>query len=325
MLLKSRRSWELPESAATPEDVYLNRRQWLKAAGFTGLGIGAVLAGNGLMARSALAAIDGYPFPRNDAYELDRAITEEEEATTYTNFYEFGSSKNIWKKTDKMKADPWAVTIDGMVEKEMTIDAGDLVKMMGGAEERLYRHRCVEAWAMAVPWSGVPLANLMKIANPSKGAKYLRMETFLDPAVAPGQKQSWYPWPYVEGVTIEEANNELAFLATGIYGKPLPNQNGAPIRLVTPWKYGFKCIKSISRFTFTDERPVSFWEQLAGKEYGFWANVNPGIPHPRWPQRTERLLGTGQRVSTQIFNGYREQVEPLYANLGITDPRELYY
>lgn len=325
MLLKSRRSWELPESAATPEDVYLNRRQWLKAAGFTGLGIGAVLAGNGLMARSALAAIDGYPFPRNDAYELDRAITEEEEATTYTNFYEFGSSKNIWKKTDKMKADPWAVTIDGMVEKEMTIDASDLVKMMGGAEERLYRHRCVEAWAMAVPWSGVPLANLMKIANPSKGAKYLRMETFLDPAVAPGQKQSWYPWPYVEGVTIEEANNELAFLATGIYGKPLPNQNGAPIRLVTPWKYGFKCIKSISRFTFTDERPVSFWEQLAGKEYGFWANVNPGIPHPRWPQRTERLLGTGQRVPTQIFNGYREQVEPLYANLGITDPRELYY
>lgn len=325
MLLKSRRSWELPESAATPEDVYLNRRQWLKAAGFTGLGIGAVLAGNGLMARSALAAIDGYPFPRNDAYELDRAITEEEEATTYTNFYEFGSSKNIWKKTDKMKADPWAVTIDGMVEKEMTIDAGDLVKMMGGAEERLYRHRCVEAWAMAVPWSGVPLANLMKIANPSKGATYLRMETFLDPAVAPGQKQSWYPWPYVEGVTIEEANNELAFLATGIYGKPLPNQNGAPIRLVTPWKYGFKCIKSISRFTFTDERPVSFWEQLAGKEYGFWANVNPGIPHPRWPQRTERLLGTGQRVPTQIFNGYREQVEPLYANLGITDPRELYY
>lgn len=325
MLLKSRRSWELPESAATPEDVYMNRRQWLKAAGFTGLGIGAVLAGNGLMARSALAAIDGYPFPRNDAYELDRAITEEEEATTYTNFYEFGSSKNIWKKTDKMKADPWAVTIDGMVEKEMTIDASDLVKMMGGAEERLYRHRCVEAWAMAVPWSGVPLANLMKIANPSKGAKYLRMETFLDPAVAPGQKQSWYPWPYVEGVTIEEANNELAFLATGIYGKPLPNQNGAPIRLVTPWKYGFKCIKSISRFTFTDERPVSFWEQLAGKEYGFWANVNPGIPHPRWPQRTERLLGTGQRVPTQIFNGYREQVEPLYANLGITDPRELYY
>jgi len=325
MLIKTRRAWELPESAATPEHVYMSRREWLKAAGFTGLGLGAALAGNGLLAGSALAAIGGYPFPRNDAYQLDRAITDEEEATTYTNFYEFGSSKNIWKKTRKMSNDPWSVTIDGLVEEEITLDAADLVSRMGGFEERLYRHRCVEAWSMAVPWSGVPLANLMKVANPKPEAKYLRMETFMDPDVAPGQKQGWYPWPYVEGLTIEEAQNELAFLATGIYGKPLPNQNGAPIRLVTPWKYGFKAIKSIVRFTFTDQRPVSFWEQLAGNEYGFWANVNPGIPHPRWPQRTERLLGTGQRVPTQIFNGYREQVEHLYANLGITDPRELYY
>ena len=325
MLIKTRRAWELPESAATPEHVYMSRREWLKAAGFTGLGLGAALAGNGLLAGSALAAIGGYPFPRNDAYQLDRAITDEEEATTYTNFYEFGSSKNIWKKTRKMSNDPWAVTIDGLVEEEITLDAADLVSRMGGFEERLYRHRCVEAWSMAVPWSGVPLANLMKVANPKPEAKYLRMETFMDPDVAPGQKQGWYPWPYVEGLTIEEAQNELAFLATGIYGKPLPNQNGAPIRLVTPWKYGFKAIKSFVRFTFTDQRPVSFWEQLAGNEYGFWANVNPGIPHPRWPQRTERLLGTGQRVPTQIFNGYREQVEHLYANLGITDPRELYY
>lgn len=325
MLIKTRRAWELPDSAATPEHVYMSRREWLKAAGFTGLGLGAALAGNGLLAGSALAAIGGYPFPRNDAYQLDRAITDEEEATTYTNFYEFGSSKNIWKKTRKMSNDPWSVTIDGLVEEEITLDAADLVSRMGGFEERLYRHRCVEAWSMAVPWSGVPLANLMKVANPKPEAKYLRMETFMDPDVAPGQKQGWYPWPYVEGLTIEEAQNELAFLATGIYGKPLPNQNGAPIRLVTPWKYGFKAIKSIVRFTFTDQRPVSFWEQLAGNEYGFWANVNPGIPHPRWPQRTERLLGTGQRVPTQIFNGYREQVEHLYANLGITDPRELYY
>ncbi|MGC6454301.1 MAG: protein-methionine-sulfoxide reductase catalytic subunit MsrP, partial [Candidatus Puniceispirillaceae bacterium] len=208
---------------------------------------------------------------------------------------------------------------------EMTLDAEDLVTMMGDKQERLYRHRCVEAWAMAVPWSGVPLANLVKVAKPTSGAKYLRMETFMDPEVAPGQKQGWYPWPYVEGLTIEEAQNELAFLATGIYGKPLPNQNGAPIRLVTPWKYGFKSIKSIVRFTFTDQRPKSFWEELAGKEYGFWANVNPGIPHPRWPQKTERMLGSDARVPTMIFNGYREQVEHLYANLGITDPRELYY
>jgi sulfoxide reductase catalytic subunit YedY len=272
-----------------------------------------------------MAAIGGYPFERNSAYRLDRAITDEEEATTYTNFYEFGSSKNIWKKTRDMVTDPWAVTIDGMVEAPMTLDAEQLVHAMGGFEERLYRHRCVEAWAMAVPWSGVPLANLMKVAKPLSGAKYLRMETFLDPEVAPGQKQVWYPWPYVEGLTLKEAQNELAFLATGIYGKALPNQNGAPIRLVVPWKYGFKSIKSITRFTFTDERPVSFWEELAGNEYGFWANVNPGIPHPRWPQKSERLLGSDERVPTMMFNGYRDQVEYLYSGMQVSSPRELYY
>ena len=321
MLIKSRRPWELPESAATSEDIFMNRREWLRAAGFAGLG----LAASNLMAGSALAAIGGYPFPQNGAYTLDRALTDEEEATTYTNFYEFGSSKNIWRKTRKMVVDPWAVTIDGMVEEEMTLDAEDLVKAMGGFEERLYRHRCVEAWAMAVPWSGVPLANLLKVAKPKAGAKYLRMETFLDDKVAPGQRQAWYPWPYVEALTIEEVQNELTFLATGIYGKPMPNQNGAPIRLVTPWKYGFKSIKSIARFTFTDERPVSFWEELAPKEYGFWANVNPNVPHPRWSQATERLLGTGERVPTLLFNGYRDQVEGMYAKLPINDPRELYY
>ncbi|MEK9558801.1 MAG: protein-methionine-sulfoxide reductase catalytic subunit MsrP, partial [Alphaproteobacteria bacterium] len=221
MLIKQRRSWELPESAATSESVYMNRREWLKAAGFAGLGLATSGLIGGGMASTAMATIGGYPFPRNEDYVLDRAITNEEDATTYTNFYEFGSSKNIWKKTRKMQADPWAVTIDGMVEQELTMDAEDLVAAMGGTEERLYRHRCVEAWAMAVPWSGVPLANLMKVAKPTSGAKYLRMETFLDPKVAPGQKQAWYPWPYVEGLTIEEAQNELAFLATGIYGKPL--------------------------------------------------------------------------------------------------------
>ena len=171
------------------------------------------------------------------AYRLDRDITPEDDATTYTNFYEFGSSKNIWKRAQKLVTDPWMVTIDGLVETEMQLDAEDLIAKAGGLEERLYRHRCVEAWAMAVPWSGVPLANLVKLANPKPEAKYLQMETFLDPSIAPGQKQSWYPWPYVEGLTLAEATNELAFLATGIYGKPMPAQNGAPIRLVTPWKY----------------------------------------------------------------------------------------
>ena len=190
-----------------------------------------------------------------------------------------------------------------MVEETIKIDASDLIAQLGDQEERLYRHRCVEAWAMAVPWTGVPLEKLVKFAKPAAGAKYLRFETFLDPDIAPGQRQRWYPWPYVEGITMAEARNELPMLVTGIYGKALPNQNGAPLRLVLPWKYGFKSIKSISRITFTDERPMSFWEGLQAKEYGFWANVNPEFDHPRWSQKTERLLGSGDRVPTLLYNG----------------------
>ena len=166
---------------------------------------------------------------------------------------------------------------------------------------------------MAVPWSGITMKSVVDFARPTSDAKYVRFETFHDPNIASGQRQSWYPWPYVESITIEEARNELAFLATGIYGKPIPNQNGAPIRLVIPWKYGFKGIKSIRRITFTDEQPVSFWTELQPKEYGFWANVNPEHPHPRWSQATERLLGSGERVPTQIYNGYGDWVAPLYA------------
>ena len=316
----------MPQHMATDEALFLSRREWLKAAGLAGIGIAAGTAGlSAMMGRASAAPITGFPATRNDSYVLDRALTAEQEAITYTNFYEFGSSKTIWRKAQKLETDPWMVTIDGMVEEELKIDAAELITKLGSQEERLYRHRCVEAWAMAVPWTGVPFSKLVALARPTSGAKYIRMETFYDPSVAPGQKQSWYPWPYVEGITIEEGMNELALLGTGMYGKGLEKQNGAPLRCVLPWKYGFKGIKSIVKFTFTDQQPASFWEQLAKNEYGFWANVNPGIPHPRWPQRTERLLGTGQRVPTQIFNGYREQVEPLYANLGITDPRELYY
>ncbi|MDA9023372.1 protein-methionine-sulfoxide reductase catalytic subunit MsrP, partial [Alphaproteobacteria bacterium] len=226
MLIKKRPSWAMAEADATSEHIYLNRREWLRAAGFAGLGLTTALTGVGGFAAAAVAAIEGYPAPRNMAYRLDRDITPEDDATTYTNFYEFGSSKNIWKRAQKLVTDPWMVTIDGLVETEIQLDAEDLIAKAGGLEERLYRHRCVEAWAMAVPWSGVPLANLVKLAKPKPEAKYLQMETFLDPSIAPGQKQSWYPWPYVEGLTLAEATNELAFLATGIYGKPMPAQNG---------------------------------------------------------------------------------------------------
>ena len=323
MPIKLRQNWALPEMAVTPEHIYMNRRQWLQAAGFAGAGLAAMFAGGAI--NPARAAIGPYPAPRNEAYVGGRALTPEGEATTYTNFYEFGSSKNIWRRAQKLTTDPWSVTIDGLVETPVTLDAEDLLRQLGGLEERIYRHRCVEAWAMTVPWTGVALARLVAFARPTASAKYLRMETFLDPSVAPGQKQDWYPWPYVEGLTLAEATNELAFLATGIYGKPMPAQNGAPLRLVVPWKYGFKSIKSIARFTFTDQRPVSFWEQLNAKEYGFWANVNPDVSHPRWSQASERLLGSGDRVPTQIYNGYGAEVAELYAGMFPNDKRALFH
>ena len=325
MLIKTRPTWHLSENDATSEDDYLNRREWLRTAGFAGLGLATAMTGLGTFAGSAAAAIGGYPAKRNLAYRLDRDITPKDDATSYTNFYEFGSTKNISRRAQNLITDPWGVTIDGLVETEMTLDAEDLIRRVGGMQERLYRHRCVEAWAMAVPWSGVPLADVVSFARPSSDARYLRMETFLQPDIAPGQRQDWYPWPYVEGLTLAEATNPLAFLATGIYGAPMPPQNGAPIRLVTPWKYGFKSVKSITRFTFTDKQPVSFWEQLNKREYGFWANVNPNVPHPRWSQATERLLGSNENVRTQLYNGYEKEVAYLYEGMFPNDPRKLFH
>ena len=325
MNIRKKRDWELPEPAATPESVFVNRRHILKAIGAGSLilaapvvlrqaetsGNGASVAASGTADPSAFF----YPVPRNQRYTLDRPLTAEHLAISYNNFYEFGSHKQISDAAQRLPIRPWQVRIEGMVEKPFTIDIDDLLKRMP-LEERLYRHRCVEAWSMAVPWSGFPMKALVDFAKPLSGARYLRMETFHDPAVAPGQRQSWYPWPYVEGLTIAEATNELAFLATGVYGRPLPKQNGAPLRLAVPWKYGFKSIKSIVRFVFTDKRPQSFWEGIQSNEYGFWANVNPDVPHPRWSQATERVLGTDERVPTRIYNGYGEFVAHLYEGKG---------
>ena len=314
MLIRRKRGWELPDSAATPEAIFRERRRLL-----AGLAAGSILAAAAPLAtaRAAQAADPSaalYPMKRNSRYRLDREITPEELATTYNNFYEFGSSKDVVEAAQELPIRPWAVVIDGMVEQEKTVAIDDLLAQMP-LEERLYRHRCVEAWAMAVPWSGFPLKAFVDFARPLGSATYLRMETFENPDVASGQRAVWYPWPYVEGLTMAEARNELAFLVTGVYGKPLPNQNGAPLRLAVPWKYGFKSVKSIVRFTFTDERPVSFWEELQASEYGFWANVNPEVPHPRWSQASERVLGTDERVPTQLFNGYGEFVADLYKGL----------
>lgn len=320
MLIKTRRDWDfIKPSEITPEDVAFNRRRFLAGAAAVGGAIGAASPVQAQWFGSSTPAepetpdpsAGFYPFRRNPRYVLDREITEEKLAANYNNFYEFGTSKDVVRASRALKIRPWTVKIDGLVEKPLEIGIDELMRRMP-LEERLYRHRCVEAWSMSVPWTGFPLKALVDLARPSAGAKYLRFETFLDPKMAPGQKQASYPWPYVEGLTIEEATNDLALMVTGVYGKPLDKQFGAPLRLAVPWKYGFKSIKSITRVSFVADRPRGLWEVLQSREYGFWANVNPAVSHPRWSQATEQVLGSYSRVPTLIYNGYGEQVADLY-------------
>ncbi|HKF13117.1 MAG TPA: protein-methionine-sulfoxide reductase catalytic subunit MsrP [Xanthobacteraceae bacterium] len=309
-----RRGWEIPERLATPEHLFWNRRAFLAGSGAAALSLAPNFALAQRISDLPDPTKDLYPVGRNEKYALDRPVTDEKINTNYNNFYEFGSSKSVAKTAQALKLRPWMVKIDGMLETPQEIGIDDLIRKMP-LEERLYRHRCVEAWSMAIAWTGFPFAKLVELAKPLSAAKYVRMETFLDPSVAPSQKQSWYPWPYVEGLTIAEATNELAFLVTGAYGKPVSKVQGAPLRLAVPWKYGFKSIKSIVRFSFTDQRPKSYWEALQASEYGFWANVNPGVAHPRWSQATEELIGRNERRPTLIFNGYGEYVADLYKGL----------
>ena len=326
------RAWEIPESLVTPEDVYLDRRRFLRAAGLAGLGTialasacagttadradagsGSVDAAKGLF-RPPDAWKPLYPAKRTDRYKLDRALTDEKVAARYNNFYEFTTDKEgVAALSARFPYHPWQVEVAGLVKKPKVYDIDDLLKMVP-LEERLYRHRCVEAWAMAVPWTGFPLKGLIDKVEPLSSAKFVRLVSFKKPELAAGQSlQPWYPWPYYEGLTMAEATHELAFMATGIYGHPLPMQHGAPIRLATPWKYGFKSIKSIVRIEFTDKQPPTFWNDLAPTEYDFTANVNPAVPHPRWSQASERLIDTGASVPTQPYNGYGELVATLYA------------
>ena len=310
--------WALPEREATPESIYLDRRRFLMGA------LGVVAGGIGGTAFAGAAektskqpvdrTLDLYPAKRNPEFTLDRPLTKESVAATYNNFYEFGPVKTIYWLAQRLKTRPWQVRVEGLVRKPRVFDIDDLIRSMP-LEERLYRFRCVEAWAMAVPWTGFPLSALIKVVEPKSEARFVKLTTFLDRTVAVGQLRFWLPWPYTEGLTMEEAMNELTFLATGIYGKPLPKQHGAPVRLVVPWKYGFKNIKSIVSIEFVKDRPKTFWEILGPDEYGFWANVNPEFAHPRWSQASERMIGTEERRPTQIFNGYGKWVASLYPNL----------
>jgi sulfoxide reductase catalytic subunit YedY len=308
--IRRRPSWALPESAATPEGVWMNRRALLAA-----MGMGAAGALTGAAPARAVGELPpDWPGPvsRNPAFaDAGRAITPEEINARYNNFYEFGSHKQIYDDAQALDTEGWTIAVDGLVEKPFTIATADLIGKMP-VEERVIRHRCVEAWSMVVPWIGFPLAEFVKLAKPLGSARFVRFETFLKPEIASGQRQFWYPWPYVEGLTMAEAAHPLSFMVVGAYGRVLHDQFGAPIRLHTPWKYGFKHIKSIVKMSFVEERPVSFWEELQSSEYGFWANVNPEVSHPRWSQATERVLGSEERVPTLKFNGYEAEVAGLY-------------
>lgn len=319
MLIRTKKDWELPGSAVTPEQAYRthNRRDFLKA-----VGLGA--AGAALGSRGLLAATGGFPVKENPAYPASALKpTAEEFVTSYNNFYEFGTAKEQPKVLANRgwKTEPWTVEVTGLVDKPLKLDVNDLIKQAGGIEERVYRHRCVEAWSMVVPWDGFPLAKLVALAQPKSTAKYVKFTSFLDPKSAPGQSSGNLDYPYVEGLRIDEAMNELSFIATGIYGKPIPNQNGAPLRLVTPWKYGFKGIKSIVKIEFTGGEPINTWKQMQGSEYGFYANVNPNVDHPRWSQASEQIIGATSllrgRQATLMFNGYEKQVASLYAGMDL--------
>jgi sulfoxide reductase catalytic subunit YedY len=327
MLIRNRPSWELPERIATPEALVMNRRHLLRTAG--AIAAAGALAGcdrnsaqNSAADAARIAAAQApdpsaslYPVKTNEAFKADREITPEQLVTSYNNYYEFGVDKNDpVRNADLLPIRPWEISFEGMVEAPIKTDFDTLLKAMP-LEERVYRHRCVETWSFAAPWSGFPMKALIDYAKPTSGAKYVVMKSWMNTEVAPAQNQVWVPWPYTEGLTIAEATNDLAFMVTGAYGKPLPKQNGAPLRLATPWKYGFKSTKGIQRFIFTNERPKTYWMALGPEEYGFWANVNPGVPHPRWSQASEEILGTGQRVPTQLYTGYGEQVASLYGTL----------
>ena len=317
----------IKSSEITPESVYHDRRKFMKGVGLAALGGLAVAACAPAVAQPtaapAAASTSGTIAPA--ANPASGAMTDElgdpvntfEEITNFNNFYEFTTDK---EKVAGMATDfptrPWTVEVGGLVNNPAVLGIEDILSMFG-REERVYRLRCVEGWSMVIPWLGFQLSTLLELVEPKSNAKYVRFETLLDPEVMPGQRSNWFDWPYVEGLRIDEAMNPLALIATGLYGKDLLPQNGAPLRLVTPWKYGFKSIKSIVKIDLVEEQPTSLWMAAAPREYGFYANVNPEVQHPRWSQRTERRIGETKRRETLPFNGYGDEVAYLYEGMNL--------
>jgi sulfoxide reductase catalytic subunit YedY len=305
---------DLKYSAVTPEATYLNRRALLGGLA------GGVALGSGLLSAGPARAQDAPDFEIR-GFDTTEAPNTFEEITSYNNFYEFGTGKeDPARNAHTLTTDPWAVEIDGLVDNPGSYDLADILSKVD-IDERIYRFRCVEAWSMVIPWNGFELNQLLTLAGIQSSAKYVRFETLFRPEEMPGQKHALLDWPYVEGLRLDEAMHPLTLMATGLYGKELPNQNGAPLRLVVPWKYGFKSIKSIVKITLTDTQPLNTWKSINAREYGFYSNVNPEVSHPRWTQSSERRIGGGlfaKRLETVKFNGYEEQVGDLYKGLDLT-------
>ncbi|MGE3273937.1 MAG: protein-methionine-sulfoxide reductase catalytic subunit MsrP [Vicinamibacterales bacterium] len=320
MLIK--KAPDIRESEVTPQDLYLRRREFLKVAGSTAVAATAAgVVGGVFTGAPAEAAQDPnakkFTDLKKSPFSTDEEMNSFKEVTTYNNFYEFGLDKgDPARNAHTLQPSPWTVVVDGMCAKPGKYNMEDILKWFP-LEERIYRLRCVEAWSMVVPWVGFPLADFVKRFEPSSTAKYVEFKTLVDYKQMPGQREPVLQWPYTEGLRMDEAMHPLALMAVGVYGQAMPNQNGAPIRLIVPWKYGFKGIKSIVRVSFTDKQPLNTWQQTRASEYGFYANVNPEVDHPRWSQKTERRIGEFFRRKTLMFNGYGEQVASLYAGMDL--------
>ena len=305
-------------SEITPEALFRSRRQFLRGAGALAFGSLALAACGPAGSAAGEAGPTAAPGPvSGQADELGDQLTPFEAVTNYNNYYEFTTDKeSVAPAAQSFATTPWTVEVGGLVGKPQKIAIEDLLKRYPQGE-RIYRLRCVEGWSMVIPWTGFPLAKLIKDAEPTSAAKYVRFESVLRPEAMPGQQSGWYTWPYVEGLRLDEALNDLPLLVTGVYGKPALPQNGAPLRLAVPWKYGFKSIKAIVKIDLVEQQPTSLWMNAASNEYGFYANVNPDVPHPRWSQDSERRIGELTRRKTLPFNGYAEQVAGLYANMDL--------
>lgn len=314
------RSVPVKSSEITPEEVYLNRRQFIKSMGFVGMSglLLAACAPRGQQSETGSPEQEQISGFEGKTDELGNTVNDFDEITNYNNYYEFTTNKErVAELSEDFDVSNWRVEVTGLVNNRKIYDMEDILTRFD-QEERIYRLRCVEAWSMVIPWMGFPLRKLLEEVEPQSGAEYVRFESVMDANQMPGQKSRLYPWPYTEGLRLDEAMNDLTILATGLYGKSLPNQNGAPLRLVVPWKYGFKSIKAIVKIELTDYRPDTLWNLVAPQEYGFFANVNPEVDHPRWSQSSERRIGELGRVETLMFNGYADEVASLYEGMDLT-------